>query len=382
MTMPSQKIDGWILAACLALGVGALGSACVNPGQMDTPPGTGGTTVVQSNEGGSTGVVGTGGEAISITWPDASSQGGAGGTTTILPPEWPPPGYVNVTPVTFGDYALGPLLSSMGGSPAGSGGASGDGGSSGTSSANCGSQLFGLVRDFQMGTTTGGHPDFESPPMVDDRGIVTDTLGSDGKPVYADNGGRTTSGADNFNQWYRDVPDVNMTYLIALRFARNGTGNLFTFAASLSNPGFGGGGRGRDAAVANGGDAGAALPDSSYFPLDGYGFDNQGESHNYSFTTEVHTSFIYNGGETFTFQGDDDVFVYINGHLAIDLGGIHNQETQTVDLDAEAAQLEITTGNIYDLAVFNAERHTTQSNFRIDTTMTFTNCGVIEGIIY
>jgi len=178
------------------------------------------------------------------------------------------------------------------------------------------------------------------------------------------------------------VPDVNMTYLIALRFARNGTGNLFTFAASLTNPGAGGGGRGRDAAVANGGDAGAALPDSSYFPLDGYGFDNQGESHNYSFTTEVHTSFIYNGGETFTFQGDDDVFVYINGHLAIDLGGIHNQETQTVDLDAQAAQLEISTGNIYDLAVFNAERHTTQSNFRIDTSMTFTNCGVIEGIIY
>ena len=76
------------------------------------------------------------------------------------------------------------------------------------------------------------------------------------------------------------------------------------------------------------------------------------------------------------------MFVFINKHLAIDLGGIHSQETQTVDLDAQASALEISTGNIYDLAVFNAERHTTQSNFRIDTTMTFTNCGEVNGVIY
>jgi fibro-slime domain-containing protein len=321
---------------------------------------------------------------VTITLPDAASQGGAGGGsgTTVPPPVWPPPGYVNVTPVTYGDYALGPVLSSLGGSPAATGGASGDGGSTGTSSGDCGRQLFSVVRDFKMGTTTGGHPDFESPPMVDDRGIVTDTLGADGKPIYANNGGRTTSGQANFDQWYRDVPDVNMTYLLALRFARNGTGNVYTFAASLSNTTNPGGTRGRDAGAGGGRDAGAALPNSSYFPLDGYGFGNQDQTHNYGFTTEIHTSFAYNGGETFTFQGDDDVFVYINGHLAIDLGGIHNQETQTVDLDAQAAQLGITTGNVYDLAVFNAERHTTQSNFRIDTTMTFTNCGVVDGIIY
>jgi fibro-slime domain-containing protein len=117
----------------------------------------------------------------------------------------------------------------------------------------------------------------------------------------------------------------------------------------------------------------------SYFPLDGQGFGNQGENHNFSFTTEIQTSFTYHGGEIFTFAGDDDVWVFINDKLAIDLGGIHLQETQTVDLDAQASNLGISKGNVYPLAVFNAERHVVQSNFRIDTTLVFNDCGQTGG---
>jgi len=354
--------------------------AC-SPSSSGTVGSNGGTT---SSTTGSHG--GAGGAPISVSFNlgGASGSSGSGGSTTATAPVWPPAGFVNVTNVTIGAYATDPnQLSSAGAS--GQGGSSA-GGSSGSSQC---AGLFGVVRDFKMNTGTGGHPDFQlpNPRQTAEVGIVTDTLGDDGKPIYANPpAGGTTSTKDNFDQWYRTVDGVNIPFIVGLHFVANpSAGNgVVTFAASLgaaaTNPG-GGPGRNRDAGVTptSGG--------SSYFPVDELGWkDNaaadDGKQHNFAFTTEIHTTFMYNGGEKFTFQGDDDVWVYINKKLAIDLGGIHVQLQATVDLDAQAATLGISKGNSYDLAVFNAERHTTQSNFRIDTTLVFTDCGKIDGIIY
>ena len=62
-----------------------------------------------------------------------------------------------------------------------SAGGNGSGASSGSSgdTGNCGSNLQGRVRDF-----ASSHPDFED-ELGDDKGIVEDMLGADGKPVYA-----------------------------------------------------------------------------------------------------------------------------------------------------------------------------------------------------
>jgi fibro-slime domain-containing protein len=343
--MFETKAVGSFVAIVSSICAGIVASAC-NPGTTGPALGAGGNT---ANPGG--------GAAGSVSLPPpanlggSTGAGGSSGSTTAA--VWPPPGYNNVTTTTFGAYALGPLLSSTT-DPNAQGGSSGTGGDSGSSSDRCGG-LFGVVRDFKM-STQGGPPDFEAAQTGDDHGIVTTTLGSDGKPVYANPAGttKTTSGQANFDQWYRDVPGVNMTYVLGLHFVPNG--NVVTFAA--------------------------ALPGSSYFPLDGFGFGNQSQPHNFSFTTEIHTSFTYSGGERFTFVGDDDVFAYINQHLVIDLGGIHVQENKTIDLDASATALGITKGNVYPLDVFSAERHTSQSNFRIDTTLAFTNCGVVNGIVY
>ncbi len=104
----------------------------------------------------------------------------------------------------------------------------------------------------------------------------------------------------------------------------------------------------------------------NFFPIDGQGLgDYKATGHNFHFTMSYAQNFVYDSSKPnkFDFGGDDDVWVFINGKLWVDLGGIHKIESpiQTFDLNAAAASLGLSDQGIYSFQLFFAERHTSQS---------------------
>ena len=257
--------------------------------------------------------------------------------------------------------------------------------------------LTGIVRDFK-GRDANGHTDFELQPT---RGFAhyaymcADSLDADGKPVFQSTGKKVTKewkdaavrqvapprsyfgerggtagkletqdggackDAASFAQWWRDVPGMNLSKPLSLTLTRASNSNVYTFNDQNDT-----------LYKARGG----------FFPINGELWGNSGGSTpntNFHFTFELDTTFIYKRGtgQVFTFIGDDDVFVFIDGKCVIDLGGVHSAVSQSVDLDKLPWLVD---GQRYPLKFFFAERHRTQSNFRIETTLSLENAKLPE----
>jgi fibro-slime domain-containing protein len=203
--------------------------------------------------------------------------------------------------------------------------------------------LEGIVRDFS-GYGTTKHPDFERTQTelggyAVRKDCVQKDLGSDGKPL--DNPANDNCKISKLGDWYNGTdPTKTTTYSVTLTKDASG---LYTFD-SKQLPG-----------ASNGG----------FFPIDDKLLKNEGQNHNFHFTYEVHTKFTYQKGQTFSFTGDDDVWIFINNKLAVDIGGVHGASSASVNLDT----LGLTVGQTYPLDGFFAERHTTESNFKMQTNL-------------
>jgi fibro-slime domain-containing protein len=202
--------------------------------------------------------------------------------------------------------------------------------------------LTATIRDFNAAGTTGavpGHPDFETFGTGLVTGLVQSQLGANGKPVFGPNGATGITSATSFSQWYNTTPGINLATTI-------------TLTANETSPGI------------------YTYTNNSYFPIDGQLLGNQGQSHNFDFTTEIDTTFTYQANQTFSVTGNHDIWVFINNKLAIDLGGVHGPATGNLTLDATtAAFLSLTPGGVYNFNIFQANRHQIISEFNFSTSI-------------
>ncbi len=251
-----------------------------------------------------------------------------------------------------------------------------------------------VVRDFKGiqwypdTAVAHGHPDFNDP--LDGNGVIAfglvqSTLGANGRPTlsYANASPTDATGlpksSTRFDQWYDSASPWNIEVIRYLTLTR-GANDSYKYDSTTQ--GF------------------APFSTKGFYPIDDGGWVTQGSeslrladanindgaNHNFNFTTETRFYFQYEGTEILNFSGDDDMWVFIDGKLCLDVGGLHGAQAATMNLANPALETNVTQRGIVaackthldslvtvanpkplvEMVIFHAERHTSGSNFKLD----------------
>lgn len=264
-----------------------------------------------------------------------------------------------------------------------------------------------VFRDFvgkglnSKGNAGWEHSDFENFSGSGTSRLVQQYLDADRKPQWHSNTGYGTTtqqlnGTALFQLWYRDDPCVNSatprpcnsTVATTLTLTRNANGTYSYSDASFlpfSN---------------RSGVTGTNYTSVQAKSLVTLGYEKNTGGYDFGFTSEIRYWFEFQGNEKLDFTGDDDVWVFINNRMALDLGGLHSEMSGSVRLSLDTdgktgivetqgftwnnggaegftptmtttgwrtagTSFELEKGKVYEIVLFHAERHSTGSNFKL-----------------